>query len=186
MSKEYQTIFGLLTPKDCPPYETDYCPQTFSVYRSQEMADVAGYYNAFGVAPSPERPERPDHVSLELEFMGWLVAKEIHALHQSSDEHRSVCREAQKSFAERHLCWWIPAFANALSDKTKAVSPTCTFYALLGHMLPAFIAAERRLLGVPSPTRLAAPTPMLADEPGAMSCADCASELGLDGLFAGR
>src|SRR5690242_2596563 len=44
MLDEYQQIFGLMVSKKCPPYETEYCPQTFSVYRSQQLADIAGFY----------------------------------------------------------------------------------------------------------------------------------------------
>ncbi len=40
----HSRIFGFLLAKDCPPYETEYCPQTFVVYRSHRMADVAGFY----------------------------------------------------------------------------------------------------------------------------------------------
>ena len=62
----HDSIFGLVISKECPPYETQYCPQTFSVYRSGRMADIAGFYSAFGVTPSRDQPERVDHIALEL------------------------------------------------------------------------------------------------------------------------
>lgn len=179
--EEHRALYGLLTPKDCPPYETDYCPQTFSVYRSQQMADVAGYYSAFGVAPSSRKPERADHISLELEFMGWLVAKEALASSQADKERVLICQEAQSSFMEKHLCWWIPAFAKALRDKAQTVSQGCPFYGELGHVLPAFVCAERRQLGIAPPDRLVAPTP--EEDPGPMNCSDCASEFAGQGVF---
>ena len=78
--EDYTQVFGLVVSKECPPYEVQYCPQTFSVFRSQHLADIAGFYHAFGVAPGRDAPERVDHLACELEFLAWLVAKERHAL----------------------------------------------------------------------------------------------------------
>jgi TorA maturation chaperone TorD len=164
---EYQRVFGLVTSKECPPYETEYCPQTFSVYRSQQMADVAGYYSAFGVAPSRDQPERPDHIVLELEFMAWLVGKEEYA--RTSDvpkagEKAKICRDAQRRFLEEHLAWWAPAFAWALQKRADDLGPdaqpgarACSFYAAVGSVLAAFIPCERGILGVAAPTVLREP-----------------------------
>ena len=79
LAAQHERVFGLVSSKECPPYETEYCRQTFSVYRSQRLADVAGCYRAFGLQPSCERPERHDHLALELEFMAWLLVKQRHA-----------------------------------------------------------------------------------------------------------
>ena len=119
---EYQQIFGLMVSKKCPPYETEYCPQTFSVYRSQQLADIAGFYRAFGLEPSLDMPERHDHIALELEFMSWLIAKEDYAF--QSAEKVATCIDAQRSFLKEHLAWWAPAFAQALrprADRIKGV-----------------------------------------------------------------
>ena len=74
--EDYTQVFGLVVSKECPPYEVQYCPQTFSVFRSQHLADIAGFYHAFGVAPGRDAPERVDHLACELEFLAWLVAKD--------------------------------------------------------------------------------------------------------------
>ncbi len=152
LSEEHDQIFGLVMSADCPPYETEYYPQTFSVSRSHHLADIAGFYKAFGVEPSDDHRERPDHISLELEFMGWLVAKEAHAatLGEGSEEFLQLSREAQKSFFTDHLSWWIPAFANALAKKSTPGS----FHEALADALAAFIAAERAVLEVQPPTML--------------------------------
>ncbi|MCP4203760.1 MAG: molecular chaperone TorD family protein, partial [bacterium] len=74
---EHQNVFGLLLGKTAPPNETEYCHSRDSFYRAGELADIAGFYRAFGLERDAVRRERADHLSLELEFMAHLIAKEI-------------------------------------------------------------------------------------------------------------
>lgn len=174
---EYERVFGLVSSKECPAYETDYCPQTFSVYRSQQLADVAGYYSAFGLQPSRDMPERADHVALEIEFLVWLLAKERSALrpdNQDAAEQAEICRDAQKSFVEAHLAWWIPAFAHALKKKTDHTdTATSGYLGELAKALAAWIPIERAALGIEPPTELMAPNATEQDE---MDCGACGGE----------
>ncbi len=162
--EEHVRVFGLLISQECPPYETEYCPQTFSVHRSHQLADIAGYYRAFGVEPSGQHPERPDHIVLELEFMAWLIGKTLYASEHGDADHVRLCRDAQVSFVRDHFSWWTPAFALALRRKADGIesegrlsSPPNSYQGSLGAFLAAFVAAERGVLGVSPPTRLAAP-----------------------------
>ncbi len=162
---EYDRVFGLLLSKECPPYETQYCPQTFSVFRSHQLGDIAGYYRAFGLEPSSKSPERHDHISLELEFMAWLNIKTLYAMEEGDHDNESLCRDAQVSFLDEHLAWWTTAFALALrkkadgiEDERELTSPPKSFQGAIGVFLAAFIAAERGILGIDAPTNLVAPT----------------------------
>jgi len=175
---DHTRVFGLVVSKHCPPYEVQYCPQTFSIYRSQRMADVAGTYRAFGVEPGRDVPERADHVACELEFLAWAVAKERHARVRSDkpsdepwEERASVCRDAQRDFVAEHFAWWVPAFARALADRARALDPPAPFHAALAHALATLVPAERAVLGVDPPTELARPRP--DEEPAGDGCAGC-------------
>ncbi|RKY20594.1 MAG: hypothetical protein DRQ55_07230 [Planctomycetota bacterium] len=180
LGEEHQRVFGLVQSKECPPCESDYCPQTFSVYRSQRMADVAGFYRAFGLQPSRDMPEHVDHVALELEFMAWLLAKRRHALQaggQKAAEQAGVCAAAERDFAEEHLAWWLPAFARALRTKAdgqppdlSSTAPAGSFYSALGACLAAFVPAERALLGIAPSDELARPAPTDEPEGGCEGC----------------
>jgi TorA maturation chaperone TorD len=168
----FEKLFGLMVSKKCPPYETEYCPQTFSVYRSQALADVAGYYRAFGLEPSRDMPERADHVALELEFMSWLIGKERNA---QTAEHAQTCRDAQVRFAREHLVWWVPAFGRALlrqAERTAEVAGSGFYVATAGCLL-AFVGIERAVLGLEPPTDLVGPRPI--EEQEEMSCQSCAA-----------
>lgn len=154
LEQDHVRVFGLVVSKECPPYEVQYCPQTFSVYRSQRLADIAGFYRAFGLAPGRDAPERADHLACELEFQAWLVAKERHAVGQggeSWEERAALCRGAQRSFAEEHLAWWVPAFAHALLDRTRNLDPPPKLQVALAGALASYVPIERAVLGVPAP-----------------------------------
>src|SRR5262245_56598666 len=69
LAADYDRAFGLVAARECPPYETEYCPNSEPFFRTQQMADVAGFYSAFGLTGSTTRRERPDILIRELEFM---------------------------------------------------------------------------------------------------------------------
>lgn len=171
-SEEFDSVFGLLISRECPPYETEYCPQTFSIFRSHQLADIAGYYRAFGLQPSEESPERHDHISLELEFMARLNNKVLYATEQGDLENASLCREAQAHFVEQHLSWWATAFALAIRQKADGIrdesdlaEPPTSLQGAIGVLLAAFIPAERAILGIAPPTTLTAANVLDLDKP---------------------
>jgi TorA maturation chaperone TorD len=177
LGTEYDGVFGLLISQDCPPYETEFCPQTFSVYRSHQLADVAGYYRAFGLEPAKKNPERQDHIVLELEFMAWLIAKTLYASENEQAENTRLCGEAQVSFFEDHLAWWVPAFALALRRKADGIGeereltlPPKSHLGAVGSFLGAFVPAERAVLGISPPATAAMPSAMEEDSADCEGC----------------
>lgn len=146
---EYDRVFGIGPTVDCPPYETEFAANQEPFYRAQQMADVAGFYQAFGLQISRRRPERPDHISVELEFMGLLVTKERFAAAEQnpqSQEQAAICNQAQRDFLRDHLSWWIPSYATGL--RNKAVDGP---YAALGRLLSALMPVERSLFDLKAP-----------------------------------
>ena len=155
--REHQDLFGLLLGKTVIPYETEYCRQTLTFYRAQQLADIAGFYRAFGLETSSESPERQDHISVELEFMAHLIHKELFAAASPDpalQEKASLCSNAQKEFFRTHLAWWIPAFAALL--RREASSP---LYSALALALASFLPGERAIFDVPPNRNLAEPLP---------------------------
>jgi TorA maturation chaperone TorD len=143
----YENTFGLLVSSACPPYETEYVDSKFAFQRSNALADVSGFYHAFGLTTSDRHPDRPDHVVLELEFMAHLLGLERDAANGDADRRaaqRQVCREARSLFFREHLAWWMPVFARLLGREDPQ-----GFYAAAGVFLAALISAERAMLGLP-------------------------------------
>jgi TorA maturation chaperone TorD len=173
---EYDRVFGLVFTRECPTYETEYHPNTDPFFRSQQMADVAGFYRAFGLTPTSARPERPDHIALELDFMAFLLLKK--RLAQTSGEpgavgeHVQVCDETMRKFFDDHLVWWVPSFAAALRRKA-AVG----LYCHVARVLAALVPLERSGFGLPPP-RFPLQPQMNEQPEEALACAGCSHGAG--------
>jgi len=148
LREEYDTVFGLVVPRECPPYETEYYPALETFGRSQQLADVAGFYRAFGIETMQSFPERPDHLALQLEFMAFLLLKKRLALATANlgpeaSEPACICERAHRDFFRDHLAWWVPAFAAGLRRKA-----TDGYHQVLARVLAAWIPAECRRLDI--------------------------------------
>lgn len=79
-----------------------------------KLADIAGFYNAFGLEVSDNNRDRVDHISLELEFLYFLALKEAYALKNDDADKVDICRSAQVKFLEDHLGKWTGPFLEEL------------------------------------------------------------------------
>lgn len=167
---EYARVFGFAGSRECSPYETEYHPNDETFYRSQQMADVAGFYRAFGLNVSPARHERTDHVTLELEFSAFLLMKKRLAARGDFDQAAvaaAVVQAARCNFLKDHLCWWAPSFTIALRRKAGG-----GFYEAAADLLSALLPLERHRLGVAPPLM---PLEARGDDAGeAANCEGCA------------
>ena len=108
--------------------------------RTFEMADVAGFYKAFGVAVDErsEGGERVDHITAELEFMNLLAVKESLALQEEGEgEHAAVCRDASRAFLRDHLGRWAPRLGECLDQTSNA-----PVFRAAGRLLRDFVAFD--------------------------------------------
>jgi DMSO reductase family type II enzyme chaperone len=147
----------------CAPTEMDQlggAPQ-LELTRTFEMADVAGFYSAFGVEVESSG-ERSDHITAELEFMNLLAVKESIALQEEGEgEHAEICRNASRSFLRDHLARWAPRLGECLE-----ASGGDPVYRTAGRLLGSFVTFDAERLDVQnapvhrlSPERRADPTP---------------------------
>jgi TorA maturation chaperone TorD len=126
---------------DCPTFETAYFGSD-AQQQTQRMADIAGFYRAFGVA-SPEGGYRPDDLPVELDFMAYLCRKEAFAAEHLGAPRVGQARRAQRMFLEEHLGRWAPQLGANVADHV----PPAHFYGLAGETLVAWISSECRVLG---------------------------------------
>lgn len=105
--------FGHVAVPDCPLYETA-CGPTDAFRQPQTLADLHGFYRAFGVVLARGAGERADHLAVELEFMHFLAFREAWAREYHGDEQVAVLLDAQHRFLEHHLGAWAPVAARAV------------------------------------------------------------------------
>jgi TorA maturation chaperone TorD len=157
----YQRAFTLSYNEDCPLYETAFSARHI-FQQTQQQADIAGFYRAFGVDP---HAERPDHIALELEFLYLVALKEAWARAQDDTEHVEVCREAAQAFMRDHLSRWSGQVASRI-----AIAGRGTFYEPAARLLRAFTAAEEAHLDLGVIERFSDEPILIAEEPGEFTC----------------
>jgi TorA maturation chaperone TorD len=146
----YLEVFGHSISKDCPPYENEYYSNNDVTFRSQRLADIAGFYHAFKLDRASGVRDRIDHLSFEAEFVQIVIARQLYATeHGWNDALADTCRQAQRRFFAEHLGWWLPAFGVQLEARTHS-----DFYRTLAGFVRAFAAAERAVLEIAPFTEL--------------------------------
>lgn len=171
LQSEYRVTFGL-AGSQC--YETEIgLPHEFR--QSQEMADIAGFYQAFGFRTGGAVRERPDHLAVELEFMSVLALKEALALAHGNTEQAEICLDAQRKFLVDHLACWVGLVSESLrrlNPNLSAEAARAKPYLELTRFCAEFTLADARRLGIHPqrrPPAEMAPTPFNPD----FSCETC-------------
>ena len=90
-----------------------------------------------GFALTPKHRDLPDHVSVELEFMARMAAREAEAIEADDDAEAEQCRWIQKEFLDNHLSRWLPAFCGHAAEHAEL-----SFYRELARLANHFLASE--------------------------------------------
>lgn len=136
----------------CSAHETEYIRDPFA--KAAQLADIAGFYAAFGMQVSTQHQATPDNIGVELEFMAHIARREAYAAVQDWDDRAAIARQAGRTFLEAHLGRWTRAFsldlcerageAAALRDDVAAEA----WYHALGELLRQTVAADLEVEGV--------------------------------------
>lgn len=152
---EYVRLYGQGQNLAAVPYETEFtCTHLWQ--QQQEMADIAGFYRAFGVEVATGR-DRPDWIATELEFMYLLCTKEALALEEGDGSSAAVCRDAQARFLEDHLGTWTGVLATLTTRHAQRA-----FYPALAALADAWVAQEAAGVRV-QPRKIVRLTPLRGD-----------------------
>lgn len=143
LQQQHDRIFGHTLRGNVCPYEVEY-GRTQALQQAQELADLAGFYAAFGLRPAADRRERPDHVACELEFLEFLYRKEIWSIQLRDSEMRGTTQRAVRRFLRDHLARFGRAFGLELWREDPD-----GFFGHLGLLCEAFLAVECERLDLP-------------------------------------
>ncbi len=159
LKNSYNFLFGHTAQPKVPPYETEYGEETL-FQQPQELADIAGFYKAFGLEWNSDQHERVDHISGECEFLSFLTRKEAYALELQDVFTVIETRKAQKLFLKDHLGRFVPSFSNLLSREDPD-----GFYGTLGKICHEFIQRECHQYDIPfGPKQLRLRPTLITDE----------------------
>ncbi len=143
VTASHRRLFGHTARAGVPPYETEYGAEAL-FQQPQELGDLHGFYNAFGLELNRAERERADHVSCECEFLAFLALKEVYALEHADAAMLEETRKAERLFLREHLGRFLPAFANKLAREDEG-----GFYHALGELARRLIARECARWNVP-------------------------------------
>lgn len=129
-SKLFVGPYGLFAP----PYGSVYFEDTRRVMGNSTI-DVRNKYGEEGLDIGLK--EAPDHIAIELEFMYFLIFKEVEAIRNSDSESAASYLKKQRAFLETHLGIWISEFA----DNVEANAQT-EFYKNLARFTKSFVKKD--------------------------------------------
>jgi DMSO reductase family type II enzyme chaperone len=167
LDSAYSRLFGHTAHGLAPLYETEYGADD-PFQKPHQLADIAGFLRAFGLALGPGAHERLDHLSCELEFLGFLARKEAFAIEAGDVAMEAATRGATRSFLRDHLGRFVPALTLRVGRQDPG-----GFYGALARLCRGFAESECARFGVPAGPETLCLRPT-ADDGVPMACGDAA------------
>jgi len=137
--EEFTELF--MTRMLCPPYENSYGKSGGN--KAGTLADINGFYKAFGLSISEKDSDMPDHIAIEMEFLSLLALKEAYGIEHGQADMVEVCVSAKKNFLTDHIGGWAGIFCKNLAERT-----TKDFYRNLALLTSGFIEGEIKFYGI--------------------------------------
>ncbi len=125
-------FFALLAP----PYGSVYLDGERRLMGDSTLA-AGECYQEVGLELAPDFNATPDHIAVELEFMHFLVVKELDALAGGNLDRAQNFRQKQRAFLERHLAAWVPDFSRSVAEQAQSC-----FYQSLSATTRLFIESD--------------------------------------------
>jgi TorA maturation chaperone TorD len=140
LQEEHVRLFHVgSAPSCCQPYESWYLASD-SVRENGLILQLQQTYRRAGLTLAPSFGERPDHVSVELEFMAHLCFAETAAWQNGEFATLQRCLEREGTFLTLHLGRWIGALARDIS--AQSAEP---LYCRLAEAVTALVVHDRDL-----------------------------------------
>lgn len=134
--------FALLAP----PYGSVYLEGERRLMGDSTLA-VVDCYHELGLEMAAGFNGTPDHIAVELEFMHFLIIKELDALAAEQLDRAQNFRKKQRAFLERHLAAWVPDFSRSVEEQAQT-----QFYQGLAATTRIFIESDLDRLRSETPT----------------------------------
>ena len=142
LAVDFDRVFfgmGPLASEKAFPYESVYTSDK-GLMMQDAYSEVRKEYRERGVAKNPAFTEPDDHLAVELAFLATCCETAAEALSARDASAAEASLVVQRSFLEKHLLNWTPAFA---ADVRRANGG---FYAAAADFLVAFLRADDDVL----------------------------------------
>jgi len=133
LESEHTAIFVL--PSGVLPHESVYVDKNKRL-GGRATINVGKFYEKAGAELLDSSAEMPDHLGMELEFMGFLCGIE-RELWEKERGALQECIEIQKAFLEEHLLKWVHPCCEKIME-----TATYGFYKAIAHFTIEFMKAE--------------------------------------------
>ncbi|ELY52341.1 TorD/DmsD family molecular chaperone [Natronococcus jeotgali] len=167
---DWSSLFGFETGGDIRQYQIEYSPGTL-VTSGDTLADIAGFYRAFGLSIAEGNRERADHLCIELEFLSHLALQTAYLENEGDETGVAVVTDAQGDFLEDHLGRWIGSFRETVAEEVDV-----EFYRALGALVDTLVGDDTDRFGAePKTFEETPPSPLegLNDGEGDFRCGTC-------------
>jgi TorA maturation chaperone TorD len=144
LSVEYAKLFVGPYELKAPPYGSVYLDKGRRVMGDSTI-EVMEMYQEEGLSIHDEFKELPDHIAVELEFMVYLIHKEVNALKDSDIDKAVQSKERQEFFLNKFLRPWVSLFCERIRDGTDN-----EFYRALADCLAAFVNSSQLSMNLPA------------------------------------
>ncbi|WP_293032512.1 molecular chaperone [Natronococcus sp.] len=167
---DWATLFGFEEGGNISQYQIEYSPGTL-VTSTDVLADISGFYGAFGLSMDEGNRERVDHLCIQLEFLSHLALQTAY-LEQDGDETGiEVLTDAQGSFLEDHLGRWTGRYRETVAEDADV-----EFYRALAALVDGLVADDTDRFDIePREFEETPPSPLegLNDGEGDFRCGTC-------------
>ena len=109
----------------------------FGSFWGKSTTDVKSFIESAGLIFQPQFTGIPDHISVELEFMRYIVDREADALKQNDRPGALYCLKMGKKFIDEHLAKWVSPFCDKVIEKVEL-----SFYGEITKLCKWFIEYE--------------------------------------------
>lgn len=116
-----------------PPYGSVYLDTERRILGNSTM-DVFRRYREIGLMVTKNLKNPPDHITVELEFLHFLIVKELEAINNGDVIELNISLTNQHAFLDRHLCSWLSEFTNNVASNARS-----SFYQNLAKATEVFV-----------------------------------------------
>lgn len=116
-----------------PPYGSFYLED--GKLMGESTIDVRGWYEKEGLDIVIK--DAPDHIAMELEFMYYLITKQIQAANEENIQDIQLSQQKQKAFLSTHLSRWLPGLVKNIQEYAQT-----NFYRRLATLTDIFVRKD--------------------------------------------